>query len=117
MRAPEDRLTGLQSLMRRTMTPWEHRHLRGVASVRFVAGGFSLGLGLVLVSLGRQATTSRDRRKCYGFAAWFLVAAPLQLLGGYLEMKIADSARRSALTESPVAAENSAGPGSFMTRS
>jgi hypothetical protein len=92
MRSPDDRTTRLQSLMSRTMVPWERRHLRGVASARFVAGGFTLALGLVLVSLGRQAQTSRDRRKCYGFAAWFLVAAPLQLLGGYLEMKMADSA-------------------------
>jgi hypothetical protein len=92
MRAPDDPTAGLQSLMRRTMPPWEYRHLRAVASVRFAAGGFALALGLVLVSLGRQAQTSRDRRKCYGFATWFLVAAPLQLLGGYLEMKIADSA-------------------------
>jgi hypothetical protein len=63
-----------------------------VASVRFAAGGFTLALGLVLVSLGRQADTSRDRRKCYGFAAWFLTLSPLQFLGGYLEMKMARSA-------------------------
>jgi hypothetical protein len=92
MRAPDDGSTGLQSLMRRTMLPWEYRHLRAVASVRFAAGGFTLALGLVLVSLGRQAKTSKDRRKCYGFAAWFLTLAPLQFLGGYTEMKMASSA-------------------------
>ncbi len=92
MRAPDDGTTGLQSLMRRTMSPWEYRHLRAVASARFAAGGFTLALGLVLLSLGRQAETSHDRRKCYGFAAWFLVVAPLQFLGGYLEMKMARSA-------------------------
>jgi hypothetical protein len=91
MHAPDDRTTALQSLMRRTMLPWEYRHLRAVASVRFAAGGFALALGLVLVSLGRQADTSRDRRKCYGFAAWFLTLSPLQFLGGYLEMKMARS--------------------------
>ncbi len=91
MHPPEDPASPLQSLMRRTMLPWEYRHLRAVASVRFAAGGFALALGLVLVSLGRQADNSRDRRKCYGFAAWFLTLAPLQFLGGYLEMKMARS--------------------------
>ena len=55
MHAPDDSTTPLQSLMRRTMLPWESRHLRAVASVRFAAGGFTLALGLVLLSLGRQA--------------------------------------------------------------
>jgi low temperature requirement protein LtrA len=92
MHAPDDSATGLLSLMRRTMLPWEYRHLRAVASLRFAAGGFTLALGLVLLSLGRQAETDQDRRKCYRFAAWFLVAAPLQFLGGYLDMKLARSA-------------------------
>jgi hypothetical protein len=74
------------------MLPWEYRHLRAVASVRFAAGGFVFALGLVLLSLGRQAKTSQDRRKCYGLAAWFLVLAPLQFFGGYMEMKMARSA-------------------------
>jgi hypothetical protein len=92
MHAPEDSTTPLQSLMRRTMWPWEYRHLRAVASVRFAAGGFTLALGLVLLSLGRQAETGHDRRKCYGLAAWFLVDAALQFFGGYMEMKMARSA-------------------------
>ncbi len=92
MHASDDSTTPLQSLMRRTMLPWEYRHLRAVASVRFAAGGFTLALGLVLVSLGRQAETSQDRRKCYGLAAWFLGNAPLQFFGGYMEMKMARSA-------------------------
>ena len=92
MHAPDDRTTPLQSLMRRTMLPWERRQLRAVASGRFAAGGFTLALGLVLLSLGRQAETRQDRRKCYRWAAWFLVDAPLQFLGGYLEMKMARSA-------------------------
>jgi hypothetical protein len=92
MHAPEDSTTPLQSLMRRTMWPWEYRHLRAVASVRFAAGGFTLALGLVLLSLGRQAETGQDRRKCYGLAAWFLVDAALQVFGGSLEMKMARSA-------------------------
>ena len=92
MHAPDDSTTPLQSLMRRTMWPWEYRHLRAVASVRFAAGGFTLALGLVLLSLGRQAETGHDRRKCYGLAAWFLVHAALQFFGGYMEMKMARSA-------------------------
>ena len=92
MHAPDDSTAALQSLMRRTMLPWEYRHLRAVASVRFAAGGFTLALGLVLLSLGRQAETSQDRRKCYRLAAWFLGVAPLQFLGGYMEMKMARSA-------------------------
>ena len=92
MDAPHDHTTPLQSLMRRTMLPWEYHHLRAVASVRFAAGGFTLALGLVLLSLGRQAETGQDRRKCYGLAAWFLVLAPLQFFGGYMEMKMARSA-------------------------
>ena len=92
MHAPGDSTTPLQSLIRRTMLPWEYRHLRAVASVRFAAGGFTLALGLVLLSLGRQAETSQDRRKCYRLAAWFLSNAPLQFFGGYMDMKIASSA-------------------------
>jgi hypothetical protein len=98
MRAPDDSTPFLQSLMRRTMSPWEYRHLRAVASVRFAAGGFTLALGLVLLSLGRQAETSQDRRKCYRWAAWFLADAPLQFLGGYLEMKMAGRPKRGSLT-------------------
>jgi hypothetical protein len=92
MDAPNDNTTPLQSLMRRTMLRWEYRHLRATASVRFAVGGFTLALGLVLLSLGRQAETDQDRRKCYGLAAWFLVLAPLQFFGGYMEMKMAHSA-------------------------
>jgi hypothetical protein len=57
--------------------------------VRFAGGGFKQGIGLVLVSLGRKAGTDRERRKCYGWAAWFLVHAALLLVGGYLD-SIAD---------------------------
>ena len=92
MHATDDSITPLQSFMRRTMLPWEYRHLRAVASVRFAAGGFTLALGLVLVSIGRQAETDKDRRKYFGLAAWFLLLAVLQFFGGYMEMKMADSA-------------------------
>lgn len=98
MHAPDDSTTPLQSFMRRTMLPWEYRHLRAVASVRFAAGGFTLALGLVLLSLGRQAETGQDRRKCYGLAVWFLMLAALQFFGGSMEMKMARCAPRTGLT-------------------
>jgi hypothetical protein len=90
MHASDDAAISSRSVtvMRRLIRPWEYRHRRAVAGVRFAAGGFSLGLGLVLLSLGRSAGTDRERRKCYGLAAWFLVSAALQLLGGYLDMTV-----------------------------
>ena len=54
------------------------RHLQGTANVRFAGGGFTLGVGLVLLSLGRKAETDQERRKCYGWSAFFLVDATLQ---------------------------------------
>jgi hypothetical protein len=88
MHAPDDSTTPWRPVtaMRRLIRPWEYRHRRAAAGVRFAAGGFHLGIGLVLLSLGRSAGTSRERRKCYGWAAWFLVSAPFQFFGGYLDM-------------------------------
>lgn len=86
--------TARHSVMRRLIRPFEYRHLHAVGGVRLAAGGFQLGVGLVLVSLGRQARTDRERRKCYGWAAWFLGMAALQLLGGYMDMTVASSERR-----------------------
>ena len=94
MRAADDNSAGSRSVavMRWLIRPWEYRHRRAMAGVRFTAGGFSLGIGLVLVSLGRKAGTDRERRKCYRFAAWFLGSAALQLLGGYMDMAVDRSA-------------------------
>ena len=86
MHARDDRATPPRSGIRRLITPWEYRHLRGVMATRFAAGGFHLGVGLVLVSLGRRAGTDRERRKCYGWAAYFLAFAALQFSGGFLDM-------------------------------
>jgi hypothetical protein len=70
----------------RLISPWEYRHL-GVSGVtRAAAGGFQLGIGLVLVSLGRQAETDRERRKMYLLSACFLVPA-----AGYWYAAIAGS--------------------------
>lgn len=89
-----DNTTPPHSVMRCLIRPSEYRHLHAVGSVRLAAGGFQLGVGLVLVSLGRQARTDRERRKCYGWAAWFLGMAALQFLGGYMDMTVASSERR-----------------------
>ena len=94
MHAPDDNTTPSRSVtvMRRLITPWEYRHLHAVAGVRFAAGGFTLGIGAVLLSLGRSAGTGQERRKCYRWAAFFLVVAALQFSGGYLDMTVARSA-------------------------
>ena len=87
MHASDDTTTPSRSVtnMRRLIRPWEYRHRHAVAGVRFAAGGFNLGLGLVLLSIARSAGTDRERRKFYGLAAWFLVSAALQFTGGYLD--------------------------------
>ena len=94
MHAPDDSTTPSRSVtvMRRLIRPWEYRHRRAVAGVRFAAGGFNLGIGLVLVSLGRSAGTDRERRKCNRWAAWFLVSSALQFFGGYLDTAVDRSA-------------------------
>ena len=86
MRAPDDNTAPTRPIMRYLIRPWEYRHLHAVANVRFAAGGFQLGVGLVLLSLGRQAGTDADRRKCYRWAAWFLGMSALQLTGGILDV-------------------------------
>lgn len=92
MDAPNEHTVFWESGVRRLIPPWERRHLHALASVRFAAGGFHLGIGVVLLSLGRRAGPGRERRKCYGWAAGFLVPAALLFSGGYLYMVVARSA-------------------------
>jgi len=77
---------------RRLIMPWEYRHAQAVANVRFAVGGFQLGIGLVLLSLGRNAGTDQERRKCYRWAAWFLGMSALQLTGGVMDVAAARGA-------------------------
>ncbi len=91
MHAPDDNATPSRSVMRRLIRPWEYRHLHAVANVRFTAGGFQLGVGLVLLSLGHQAGTDQERRKCYGWAACFLGMSALQFTGGFMDVVAARS--------------------------
>jgi hypothetical protein len=78
--------------MHRLISPWEYRHLPVSGVTRAAAGGFQLGLGLVLLSLGRSAGTDQERRKMYRLAVWFLVPAAGNLAGGYWYIAIASSA-------------------------
>jgi hypothetical protein len=82
--------------MHRLIGPWEYRHLRVSGATRVAAGGFQLGLGLVLLSLGRSAGTDQERRKMYRLSAWFLVPAALNLAGGSWYLAIAPSASARA---------------------
>jgi hypothetical protein len=91
MHAPDDNATPSRSVMSRLIRPWEYRHLHAVANVRFTAGGFQLGVGLVLLSLGRQAGTDQERRKCYRWAAFFLGMSALQFTGGFMDVVAARS--------------------------
>jgi hypothetical protein len=78
--------------LHRLISPWEYRHLHAAANMRFAAGGFQFGIGLVLLSLGRQAGTGQERRKMYRLSAWFLVPAVGNFLGGCWYTTIAHSA-------------------------
>jgi hypothetical protein len=78
--------------LHRLISPWEYRHLGVCGVTRAAAGGFQLGIGLVLLSLGRSAGTGQERRKMYRLSAWFLVPAVGNLAGGYWYTTIASSA-------------------------
>jgi low temperature requirement protein LtrA len=92
MQAPDGKAPPPRSGLRRLIRPWEYRHLHAVMAAHFAGGGFQLGIGLVLVSLGRQAGTTAERRKCYRLAAWFLVPAALNFAGGLLDLAAARTA-------------------------
>jgi hypothetical protein len=76
-------LTPARPGVQRLISPWEYRHLRVSGVTRAAAGGFQLGIGLVLLSLGRQAGTDQERGKMYRLSAWFLVPAAANLASGY----------------------------------
>jgi hypothetical protein len=81
-----------RSGMQRLISPWEYRHLPVSGTTHAAAGGFQLGIGLVLLSLGRRAGTEQERRKMYQLSAWFLVPAGLNLAAGYWYITVASSA-------------------------
>ena len=91
MRAPNDNNApkGLRgwwaspprSGMRRLIVPYEYRHLRVYGATRMAGGSVAAAAGLICVSYG-----------VYGWAAFFLVLAALNLAGGSWFLSIARSA-------------------------
>ena len=92
MQESDDGTTPSRTGLMRLIRPWEYRHAQAVANVRFTAGGFQLGVGLVLLSLARKSRTDQERRKCYRWAAFFLGMSALQLIGGVMDVAAARSA-------------------------
>jgi hypothetical protein len=64
--------------MRRIINPWEYRHLRVFGVTRIAGGSAAAAAGVVCLSYG-----------VYGWAAFFLVLAALNLAGGYWYLTIA----------------------------
>ena len=73
-----------RSGMQRLIAPYEYRHLRGFGVTRVAGGSVQAAAGLVCLSYG-----------VYGWAAFFLVLAALNLAGGswYLRIDRSASAR------------------------
>ena len=67
--------------MQRLIVPWEYRHLRPFGITRIAGGSVAAAAGVVCLSYG-----------VYGWAAFFLVLAALNLAGGYWYITIARSA-------------------------
>lgn len=92
MHAPDDNTPPSRPGLKRLITPQEYWHLHACMAARFAGGGFQLGVGLVLLSLGRKAGTDAERRKCYRWAAGFLTFAAGNSLGGLLDLTVARTA-------------------------
>jgi hypothetical protein len=67
--------------MQRLIHPWEYRHLSVFGAVRLAGGSVAAAAGVICLSYG-----------VYGWAAFFLVLAALNLAGGYWYLAIARSA-------------------------
>jgi len=65
---------------RRLIAPWEYRHLRAFGVTRIAGGSVAAAAGVVCLSYG-----------VYGWAAFFLILAALNLAGGYWYLAIARS--------------------------
>jgi hypothetical protein len=74
-----------RSGMRRLIAPWEYRHLRAFGVTRIAGGSVAAAAGLVCLSYG-----------VYGWAAFFLVIAALNLAGGSWYLTVARSASAGA---------------------
>ena len=73
-----------RSGIRRVIFPYEYRHLRGFGVTRIAGGSVAAAAGLICLGYG-----------VYGWAAFFLVIAALNLAGGswYLAIDRSASAR------------------------
>ncbi len=91
MNAPNDN-TGAKRLLRwwltpprpglqRLIAPFEYRHIRAFGLIRIAGGSVAAAAGVVCLFYG-----------VYGWAAFFLVVAALDLAAGYWELTIARSA-------------------------
>ena len=69
-----------RSGMQRLIAPPEYRHLRAFGVTRIAGGIVAAAAGIVCLSY-----------EAYGWAAFFLVIAALNLAGGYWELTIARS--------------------------
>jgi len=67
--------------MQRLIAPWEYHHLRVFGGTRIAGGGIAAAAGVVCL-----------RYRVYGWAAFFLTIATLNLAGGYWYITIARSA-------------------------
>ena len=74
-----------RSGLRRLIAPWEYRHLRAFGVTRIAGGSVAAAAGVVCLSYG-----------VYGWAAFFLVLAALNLAGGYWYLTIVRSAPAQA---------------------
>lgn len=69
-----------RSGLQRLVAPWEYRHLRGFGVARIAGGVVAVAAGSICLSYA-----------VYGWAAFFLVVATLNLVAGSWELTIARS--------------------------
>ena len=74
-------LSPTRSGLHRLINPWEYRHLRVSGEARLAGGVVATTAGVVCLSYG-----------AYGWAAFFLILAALDLAGGYWYITIVRSA-------------------------
>ena len=67
--------------LQRMINPWEYRHIRPFGVLRVAGGSAGIAAGLICLAYG-----------VYGWAAFFLVLASLNVAGGYWYLTITRSA-------------------------
>ena len=81
MNAQNDNITPPRTGMRRIIPRFEYRHLRGFGVARIAGGSVQVAAGLICLAYG-----------VYGWAAFFLILAALNLAGGSWYLTVARSA-------------------------